>query len=377
MSFSFRPSNNNNNNNNSNSNSNSGSTNNTIDNINLPQHRKDTSTLLSSYSVSSEKNKNKNTITRKMSHTEDMMMNSAEQQSNNNIVNNIDTVEKEQDKDQINRDSILALEALLDIRKSPSITSRNIATSILNSVPDIHHALSSSVLNENYASYNNENSNGGKKRPISEVSSSTTTTLLSMRKPATATTTTMNPSQNYGEAAVVPPTWGIGTARKSSAVSTNGNNGGSGVTKLTGLVPNPLLHSEAIASSTATTSSDNAHHNIINGTVSSPFPDFAVSSTSAATNSGDGQPQRVSTLTARLLANATAPNSTSRGRSNSVPVHRTTSMDKKNNGLIRTSEVEAALRSKPQRGRKRENLSVMERIELTRTRNREHAKSTR
>ena len=45
--------------------------------------------------------------------------------------------------------------------------------------------------------------------------------------------------------------------------------------------------------------------------------------------------------------------------------------------IIRATEVEAALRSKPQRGRKRENLTVLERLELTRTRNREHAKSTR
>ena len=44
---------------------------------------------------------------------------------------------------------------------------------------------------------------------------------------------------------------------------------------------------------------------------------------------------------------------------------------------IRKNEVEAALRSKPQRGRKRENLNAEERLELTRTRNREHAKSTR
>eukprot|EP00814_Leptocylindrus_danicus_P019453 CAMPEP_0116042960 /NCGR_PEP_ID=MMETSP0321-20121206/26039_1 /TAXON_ID=163516 /ORGANISM="Leptocylindrus danicus var. danicus, Strain B650" /LENGTH=583 /DNA_ID=CAMNT_0003523613 /DNA_START=100 /DNA_END=1851 /DNA_ORIENTATION=+ len=44
---------------------------------------------------------------------------------------------------------------------------------------------------------------------------------------------------------------------------------------------------------------------------------------------------------------------------------------------IRKEEVEAALRSKPQRGRKRENLSEQERLELTRTRNREHAKTTR
>jgi hypothetical protein len=45
--------------------------------------------------------------------------------------------------------------------------------------------------------------------------------------------------------------------------------------------------------------------------------------------------------------------------------------------LVRRQEIEAALRSKPQRGRKRGNLSEVERFELTRTRNREHAKSTR
>jgi hypothetical protein len=44
---------------------------------------------------------------------------------------------------------------------------------------------------------------------------------------------------------------------------------------------------------------------------------------------------------------------------------------------VRKEKVEAALRSKPQRGRRREDLSEKERLELTRTRNREHAKSTR
>lgn len=47
------------------------------------------------------------------------------------------------------------------------------------------------------------------------------------------------------------------------------------------------------------------------------------------------------------------------------------------NGAVRKDKVEAALKSKPQRGKKRDNLNVMERLELTRTRNREHAKSTR
>lgn len=44
---------------------------------------------------------------------------------------------------------------------------------------------------------------------------------------------------------------------------------------------------------------------------------------------------------------------------------------------VRPEKVEAALRSKPQRGKRREDLSETERMELTRTRNREHAKSTR
>lgn len=44
---------------------------------------------------------------------------------------------------------------------------------------------------------------------------------------------------------------------------------------------------------------------------------------------------------------------------------------------LRTEKIRDALNSKPQRGKKRRNLNDMERVELTRTRNREHAKSTR
>mmetsp|Transcript_27560 Transcript_27560/g.64610 ORF Transcript_27560/g.64610 Transcript_27560/m.64610 type:complete len:236 (-) Transcript_27560:1527-2234(-) len=44
---------------------------------------------------------------------------------------------------------------------------------------------------------------------------------------------------------------------------------------------------------------------------------------------------------------------------------------------IRTEKVKAALLSQHQRGKKREDLNDMERVELARTRNREHAKSTR
>mmetsp|Transcript_37822 Transcript_37822/g.81624 ORF Transcript_37822/g.81624 Transcript_37822/m.81624 type:complete len:342 (-) Transcript_37822:230-1255(-) len=44
---------------------------------------------------------------------------------------------------------------------------------------------------------------------------------------------------------------------------------------------------------------------------------------------------------------------------------------------VPSGKILDALHSKPQRGKKRENLNDMERLELTRTRNREHAKSTR
>jgi hypothetical protein len=44
---------------------------------------------------------------------------------------------------------------------------------------------------------------------------------------------------------------------------------------------------------------------------------------------------------------------------------------------VRKEKIEDALKSQPQRGRKRVNLNETERLELTRTRNREHAKSTR
>lgn len=60
-----------------------------------------------------------------------------------------------------------------------------------------------------------------------------------------------------------------------------------------------------------------------------------------------------------------------------VDPSRSFSEDESAKQIIRRNEVDAALHSKPQRGRKRENLSELERLELTRTRNREHAKSTR
>ena len=47
------------------------------------------------------------------------------------------------------------------------------------------------------------------------------------------------------------------------------------------------------------------------------------------------------------------------------------------NTTVREDEIKAALESRPQRGKKRDNLTALERKELTKTRNREHARSTR
>jgi ABC-type phosphate/phosphonate transport system substrate-binding protein len=44
---------------------------------------------------------------------------------------------------------------------------------------------------------------------------------------------------------------------------------------------------------------------------------------------------------------------------------------------VRKEKIIEALKSENQRGKKRQDLNDMERLELTRTRNREHAKSTR
>lgn len=66
------------------------------------------------------------------------------------------------------------------------------------------------------------------------------------------------------------------------------------------------------------------------------------------------------------------------GVANTIPANQDKTVnDDTTKPVVRTTEIEAALRSKPQRGRKRDNLSALERLELTRTRNREHAKTTR
>mmetsp|Transcript_7893 Transcript_7893/g.15994 ORF Transcript_7893/g.15994 Transcript_7893/m.15994 type:complete len:301 (+) Transcript_7893:63-965(+) len=62
------------------------------------------------------------------------------------------------------------------------------------------------------------------------------------------------------------------------------------------------------------------------------------------------------------------PSTADTGTSAAVPEANTT---------VREDEIKAALESRPQRGKKRDNLTALERKELTKTRNREHARSTR
>ena len=75
--------------------------------------------------------------------------------------------------------------------------------------------------------------------------------------------------------------------------------------------------------------------------------------------------------------NVLLPNSHQQAESTTALTTEDNQVCSEKSSIIRPEEVEAALRSKPQRGKKRNNLSVLERMELTRTRNREHAKCTR
>jgi hypothetical protein len=88
--------------------------------------------------------------------------------------------------------------------------------------------------------------------------------------------------------------------------------------------------------------------------------------------SGDGVPA-VNVLSSNSKASGVLP-------ALSSPVAALKEANTQNNvvdALLRQEKVVEALKSKPQRGKRRDDLSETERMELTRTRNREHAKSTR
>lgn len=115
---------------------------------------------------------------------------------------------------------------------------------------------------------------------------------------------------------------------------------------------------------------NNQHHQLLHSRMNSSSG--STSSLSSLMNIDNNRKEQ-----AHLLLPRPTSVSSSSSPANSTPPkagRRKKLMDAAN---VRKSEVEAALRSKPQRGRKRENLSEEERLELTRTRNREHAKTTR
>lgn len=84
-----------------------------------------------------------------------------------------------------------------------------------------------------------------------------------------------------------------------------------------------------------------------------------------------------SSLQHQLSSTLAPPTSNNETMDTKIPLPMEQNAESKSGAAIRKEKVEEALRSKPQRGRKREDLSDFERMELTRTRNREHAKSTR
>lgn len=99
---------------------------------------------------------------------------------------------------------------------------------------------------------------------------------------------------------------------------------------------------------------------------------------------GNGQPMPSNVSPSQNSTPTGAIAGTPRPRHESFDLQSTVSSSEKNvesaepsPASIRKEKVAEALRSKPQRGRKRDDLSETERLELTRTRNREHAKSTR
>jgi len=74
---------------------------------------------------------------------------------------------------------------------------------------------------------------------------------------------------------------------------------------------------------------------------------------------------------------STADKSSARDDGTKPPVNITDGGVASPNLAVRTDMIQDALNSRPQRGKKRHNLNDQERLELTRTRNRGHAKYTR
>jgi hypothetical protein len=103
----------------------------------------------------------------------------------------------------------------------------------------------------------------------------------------------------------------------------------------------------------------------------------AAVSSSSLSSIGTSTPNPLLLLAKSPLVLSSTSASSSASVTGSTSDNMTTMTTQQEAEMVRREKVEKALHSKHQRGRKRRNLNEEERQELTRTRNREHAKSTR
>jgi len=281
------------------------------------------------------------------------------------------------DKSQIHYDSILALEALLDIKKSPSVKSAQSNMSKIASLP-----LLETLRREGETM---ATSIGMSTRPIG---TKTPTTLrgkaenMQMSLPRTPIDVAKNcvikpvaPSPtlatlNPGTTPIMSPKYQVSATSKNFSRKRNllnHNDGKQHVVNnsfpvqrlkksfMSGLTDSGSVGAQPVVPPPPKWITVQSHQQVSNNTHDIPEITGLV-------------PNPLSVMPESVLSSGSGTRLPSglnhKGAVSKVPI-------------IRATEVEAALRSKPQRGRKRENLTVLERLELTRTRNREHAKSTR
>lgn len=113
------------------------------------------------------------------------------------------------------------------------------------------------------------------------------------------------------------------------------------------------------------------HLSVSSYSVPNPLNSLATSSVTEPSSTAMKSMQHHSndTTEQKKFFNTTADTSSARDTATEPPVT--------NTRAVCTDKIKDALNSRPQRGKKRRNLNEQERLELTRTRNREHAKCTR
>lgn len=280
------------------------------------------------------------------------------------------------DKSQIHYDSILALEALLDIKKSPSLKPVQSNTTKVKLLPI------SECLKQRNKPSSSENI------PSRPAGTKFATNLVE-KSEGDLTSATPSLLRNHIDASSnsvmkpIAPSPSLSLHHTGSSATANPIYHGvtlkSNIPKKTFRIQNQLRQ----PFDTTNTPVNHVKNSFISGLPNSPSiavqpaipPWITVQSSQSTSNLTSDIPEITG-----LVPNPLDPKPEhvlSRGslNSSSSNIGRKEYVSKV--PIIRATEVEAALRSKPQRGRKRENLTVLERLELTRTRNREHAKSTR